>query len=664
VSWFSAVPVIAACVAIMYVPGLLSTYALGLRGIAAWAIAPIVPITVAAVSAIIAPSLGMRLSIWVLLVPSLVIAAIIALVSYLLRRRWPARQADGRQFTYAVLGGLAGALAIGVVTAKWAITKADNFSATFDSVFHYHVLAYIADTGNGSALSVGTLAVPGVKPSFYPVAWHDLAAILQTMTGASVPTAGNVITVVIALLIWPLSCVLLARQLFGPAKLAVGVTAALSLAFPAFPWTLMGYGVLWPNMLGLALVPAGLAVVMSIANLAKQDAIGRSRAWLILPVMLLATAVSHPNALFSLAVLTIPLLATWLFVWVRDQHRAGRTVRGLVIGAAMVVAAAVIAKFVNEIPMVNAIKVTRWPAFENVSQAVGEVVMNATNRKAAAWLLSIVVVIGIVSCIRQRSRRWLVAGHVLSGALFVVAAGINSDDTAFLTGFWYNDSWRLAAMVPITGVPLAAIGVLAITVAIRNKVAALPRIKLPERATSRAVLAPALVALFAIVTVGYYAGEKATFIEGSYYQLDGGGSSQNLVTKDKVALMMDAQKIVPEDALVAANPFTGATALWPLADRRLLIPNLDPLMMTPDQAYLARNLIFADRDPKVCELVDKFNVQYLLSAPVEFVDSEKDNRLPFYAGLREPNGHKGFERVAQEGSTRLYKITACGAGRS
>jgi hypothetical protein len=664
VSWFSAVPVIAACVAIMYVPGLLSTYALGLRGIAAWATAPIVPITVAAVSAIIAPSLGMRLSIWVLLVPSLVIAAIIALVSYLLRRRWPARQADGRQFTYAVLGGLAGALAIGVVTAKWAITKADNFSATFDSVFHYHVLAYIADTGNGSALSVGTLAVPGVKPSFYPVAWHDLAAILQTMTGASVPTAGNVITVVIALLIWPLSCVLLARQLFGPAKLAVGVTAALSLAFPAFPWTLMGYGVLWPNMLGLALVPAGLAVVMSIANLAKQDAIGRSRAWLILPVMLLATAVSHPNALFSLAVLTIPLLATWLFVWVRDQHRAGRTVRGLVIGAAMVVAAAVIAKFVNEIPMVNAIKVTRWPAFENVSQAVGEVVMNATNRKAAAWLLSIVVVIGIVSCIRQRSRRWLVAGHVLSGALFVVAAGINSDDTAFLTGFWYNDSWRLAAMVPITGVPLAAIGVLAITVAIRNKVAALPRIKLPERATSRAVLAPALVALFAIVTVGYYAGEKATFIEGSYYQLDGGGSSQNLVTKDKVALMMDAQKIVPEDALVAANPFTGATALWPLADRRLLIPNLDPLMMTPDQAYLARNLIFADRDPKVCELVDKFNVQYLLSAPVEFVDSEKDNRLPFYAGLREPNGHKGFERVAQEGSTRLYKITACGAGRS
>jgi hypothetical protein len=664
VSWFSAVPVIAACVAIMYVPGLLSTYALGLRGIAAWAIAPIVPITVAAVSAIIAPSLGMRLSIWVLLVPSLVIAAIIALVSYLLRRRWPARQADGRQFTYAVLGGLAGALAIGVVTAKWAITKADNFSATFDSVFHYHVLAYIADTGNGSALSVGTLAVPGVKPSFYPVAWHDLAAILQTMTGASVPTAGNVITVVIALLIWPLSCVLLARQLFGPAKLAVGVTAALSLAFPAFPWTLMGYGVLWPNMLGLALVPAGLAVVMSIANLAKQDAIGRSRAWLILPVMLLATAVSHPNALFSLAVLTIPLLATWLFVWVRDQHRAGRTVRGLVIGAAMVVAAAVIAKFVNEIPMVNAIKVTRWPAFENVSQAVGEVVMNATNRKAAAWLLSIVVVIGIVSCIRQRSRRWLVAGHVLSGALFVVAAGINSDDTAFLTGFWYNDSWRLAAMVPITGVPLAAIGVLAITVVIRNKVAALPRIKLPERATSRAVLAPALVALFAIVTVGYYAGEKATFIEGSYYQLDGGGSSQNLVTKDKVALMMDAQKIVPEDALVAANPFTGATALWPLADRRLLIPNLDPLMMTPDQAYLARNLIFADRDPKVCELVDKFNVQYLLSAPVEFVDSEKDNRLPFYAGLREPNGHKGFERVAQEGSTRLYKITACGAGRS
>jgi hypothetical protein len=661
VSWFSAVPVIAACVAIMFVPGLLVTYLFGLRGIAAWAIAPVIPIAVATVGAIVAPALGVRLSLWVLLVPSIVIALVVGLVSFLLRRKYPARTPDDRGLTYAILAGLGVALVVGVITAKLSITDADNFAATFDAVFHYHALAYILDTGNGSALTVGTLGLPGAKASFYPVAWHDLAAILQTMTGTTIPVVGNVITVVTALLVWPLACMLLARQLFGPAKLAIGVTGALSIAFPAFPWTLMGYGTLWPNILGLALVPAGLAVLMSIANLAKDDAIGRGRAWLIMPVLLVATLVAHPNALFSLAVLAIPILVLWLFMFVRDQQRAGRLVRGLVIGGVLVVGALVFAYVVNKLPMVNGIKATRWPATQDVSQAFGEALLNATNRKPAAWLLSIVVLIGVVSCIRQGTRRWLIACHALSVGLYVLAAGIANDQTSRLTGFWYNDSWRLAAMVPITGVPLAVIGVLAVTVAIRNKVGALSRIKLPEFAKSRTAIAWALVVVFAGVTAGFYAEEKAAFVEESYAQLDGGGN-QKMVTADKLALMDDAQRIVPPDAVIAANPWIGATALWPLEDRKLLIPNLDPFMMPPDQAYLAEHLNFARIDQKACSLIAKLNVQYLMTGVVKLTGPD-DPRMPYFRGLREPMDTKGFQLVAQRGPNKLFKITACDASR-
>jgi hypothetical protein len=663
VSWFNAVPVIAAAVAVMFLPGLLVTYLAGLRGIAAWALAPIVPISVAAIGAIVAPSLGVRLSIWVLVVPSLVIALVVGVLAFLLRRRLPARAADDRGMTIAMLAGLGVALIVGVITAKLSITDADNYSATFDAVFHYHALAYIQDSGNGSSLTVSSLGMTDVKAAFYPAAWHDLTAILQNLTDASIPEAANVITVVIALLVWPLGCMLFARQLFGQSRLAVAVAGALSVAFPAFPWTLMGYGTLWPNVLGLALLPAGLAVLMSIVGLAKDDLIGRARAWVVLPVLMLAALMAHPNSVFSFVVLAVPVLGTWLFIWVRKQHQAGRTVRGLVLAGVMVAGAFVFAYVVNELPMVNAIKATRWPHFETVPQAIGEVLLNSTNRKPAAWLLSIVVVIGIISCIRQKTRRWLIAGHVLSGALFMMAAAINSDRTALFTGFWYNDSWRLAAMIPITGVPLATIGVLAIATAIRNVVTKQTVLRLPRIAHSQIAIVAVVVVAFGGLTTGFYSDDKAAFVEESYAQMDGGGN-QKLLTRSKLALIEDVERIVPPDALIAANPWIGATAVWSLADRKLLIPNLDPLIMTPDQAYLAKNLIRASTDPQVCRLVTKLNVQYLMTGPIALADGPNDSRLPFFSGLRDPNGAKGFERVAQEGGSELFKITACGSGRS
>lgn len=654
---------IAAAVAIMFVPGLLVNYLFGLRGIAAWAIAPVIPISVVAVGAIIAPSLGVRLSVWVLVVPSVLIAIVIGALAFLLRRRLPARTPDERGMTVAILAGLGVALIVGVITTKLSITDADNYSATFDAVFHYHALSYIQDSGNGSSLTVSSLGTPDVKAAFYPAAWHDLTAILQNLTGASIPEAANVITVVIALLIWPLGCMLLARQLFGQSRIAVGVAGAISVAFPAFPWTLMGYGTLWPNVLGLALIPAGLAVLMSIAGLAKEDVIGRARAWVVLPVLGLAALMAHPNSVFSLAVLAVPILGTWLFIWVRRQHHAGKTVRGLVLGGAMLLGTLVFAYLVNELPMVNGIKATRWPHFESVPQAVGEVLLNSTNRKPAAWLLSIVVLIGIVSCIRQKTRRWLIAGHVLSGALFMMAAAINSDRTALFTGFWYNDSWRLAAMLPITGVPLATIGVIAIATAVRNVVTEQTVLKLPRVARSQVAVVAVIVVAFGGLTSGFYSEDKAAFIEESYAQMDGGGN-QKLLNGPKLALIKDVERIVPPEAVIAANPWIGATAVWSLADRRLLIPNLDPLIMTPDQAYLAKNLIRASADPKVCDLVTRLNVQYLMTGPVALADGPNDSRLPFFSGLRDPNGAKGFERVAQEGGSELFKITACGSGRS
>jgi hypothetical protein len=204
---------------------------------------------------------------------------------------------------------------------------------------------------------------------------------------------------------------------------------------------------------------------------------------------------------------------------------------------------------------------------------------------------------------------------------------------------------------------------MAIATAVRNVLTKQTVLRLPSGVSSPIAVVAVVVIAFGGLSSGFYTEDKAAFIEESYAQMDGGGN-QKILTRSKLALIEDTERIVPPDALIAANPWIGATAVWSLADRKLLIPNLDPLIMTPDQAYLAKNLIWASTDPKVCDLVTRLNVQYLMTGPIALADGPNDSRLPFFSGLREPNGAKGFERVAQEGGSELFKITACGSGRS
>ena len=66
---------------------------------------------------------------------------------------------------------------------------------------------------------------------------------------------------------------LLVRTLVGRSAGAALAAPVLSLGFIAFPWTLVTYGALWPNLLGVALVPAALAAVA----LATRPGIGPDR---------------------------------------------------------------------------------------------------------------------------------------------------------------------------------------------------------------------------------------------------------------------------------------------------------------------------------------------------------------------------------------------------
>ncbi|QKV80462.1 DUF6541 family protein [Amycolatopsis sp. Hca4] len=643
-SWLDAAPAAVLCGALLILPGLPLTHLLGLRRLAMVALAPVVVVALVTVTAIVAAELGIRWSLPLVLLVFAGSAVVAGCVVLPLRRRLPQpAPGDGLPVVAAAAGGLVVALALGALTVRAAIGSPEELVKTDDSSFHYNAVTNILNSGVASTFRIDTLGVPGRVRGFYPAAWHDLGSLLAMLTGGSVPATANILSVTIALVVWPLGCVLLMRQLAGPDRQALALAGLLSVAFGAFPWELLGWGILWPNLLGLSLVPAGVAVVMSMAGLAREDVIGRGRAFLLAPVALTAIAIAHPNAVVSLAAITLPAIVVALARAAARRYRAGRRPQAALFAAPIVLAAPAYWLVVVRLGVFAGPMTADSPPFESPSQALGEVLTGATNHHGAGWVLAGLVIVGAVSCFRQRSRRWLVAGHALSGGLYVLAAGVPGASRRIFTGFWYTDSHRLAAMLPVTGVPLVVIGVLAVVSAARAGLApdgVLRRLRLWPPAAAVVVVIALLLA-----TGGLHHADHRDRVLAAYPK------AAPLVTPDEYALFTRIGRRTEPGTIVAQMPYNGSPTVMALTRRQVLFPQLNLGRLTTDQVYLAQHLNQAASDPRVCEIVNRLQVRYLLTN-----DFARGNR---WDGTAYPAPSAGFRQIDQGGSFRLYRVSPC-----
>lgn len=662
-NWFDAVPALLVTAAWLLVPGVAISYLVGLRGIAAWGLAPITSIALIGATAVVLEKLGVDWSALAVLVVCVVAVAMVGVVAFFLRRRRIfAADADPRRVSVAGFVGLLPGMVLGMITIVMAISTPDTLNQTYDALFHYNALAYIQDSHQASSLTLSTLGNPEVPGVFYPAAWHDLGSLVMMSAGSSIPVAANVVTAVATIVVWPLSCLLLARQLFGRHVGALAITGTLSVGFAAFPWDLLGFGVLWPNLLGMAFAPAALALVFTVTRWVKDDAIGLGRGWLALAVAVVAAGLTHPNVLFSVGVLALFPIGARLGARAWDLHKAGKTVRGVVEVVGAVVFLGVLWWYTATTPAFANTRDQYWPPFETPAQAVGDVLLNATHRHDALWILSIVVIVGVFAARREWPvLRLIVAGHLATTFLYVLTAAINRPDTKKFTGYWYNDAHRLAAMLPITAVPLAVGGILFIAAKILTRSASTATAPTGWRArvatTSATTVVITLAVALVVVTGGLYPKDREVRITVGYDVPE----PAQLVNEETQEFFQRIKNEIPADALVAGNPFNGSAMLWTLADRRVLFPHFRSTQ-SAEQDLIAGHLDDVAYDPKVCDAVEDLGIEYLLVGGGEFRTS--DMKWEYYRGLDDPYATRGFELVDSDGDSKLYRITACASPSS
>ena len=190
----------------------------------------------------------------------------------------------------------------------------DCYFQAWDNQTHLRKIRAFVETGNyssfNSQLYKNALTAPEpLANSFYPSAWHLLAAMLVSLLDIPVTQAANAVNILCVGLILPLA-LFLCLQEFGIKKLSsVALCAIVCLGVPIYPWDLISYGPLYPNLLGFCLLPGEIALFLSLLKKLNQFKVtDMLKGVLLLFLGLISLALAHPNTVFAWGFILAPYL--------------------------------------------------------------------------------------------------------------------------------------------------------------------------------------------------------------------------------------------------------------------------------------------------------------------------------------------------------------------
>lgn len=633
-SWLAAAPVVLAAVALLLVPGAVALRLARADGMLVLGAAGPLTVSVVTVSGVVTAAAGVRWSPLSLVLATLVVWLVAAAVGGARRGAVaPDRAALSR---WAVGGGLV----VGVVLAAWPLLAATGSAGALpqqpDTIFHLETIQGMVERHDVSTLHGQSFVQPDAT-GFYPAGFHALAATLVQLTGCRVDVAANVVALVAAAVLWPLAMTFLSTVVLGRRDAVALVAPVAAVAFTAFPTWLLGYGVLWPNLLGQALLPAVLAVGLLALRRPRQVS-----TWALLAVLVGGLGAAHPNAVIGLVVLGGVALG-WLLVV--GTVRAGRPAHRLLsaVGVVLLVGGAGAVWFLGArlAPSMRESN-PRGPEM-GWGAALVDVLFAAPRSSPALWVTGVVVLVGVVVALRRARTAWLSLAWLVVGGLYLAVAAVDSPRTRLLTWPWFNNSPRLAGLLVVPGALLVTAALVALVRADGER----------TRTATRRAAAAAVV--FVLVTLGANAAARAQVL-GAYFPTD---SRASWVSRTELRALTSLGSEVPADALVAANPWRGGSYLGLVRDVRMLFPNEKTLPGSPVQQLLGARLDEVATDPEVCALVTRLEVGWAITGGEPASTSAGAVRP--YRGVDGVDGAPGWQRVRTEGPYTLYRFSGCDA---
>lgn len=556
----------------------------------------------------------------------------------------------------------------------------ESFAQEYDNVHHLGVTVGFVQSGDWSPFAATLYAsaadsainpLPGV--GYYPTAWNCVCALIVSALGVSAPLAANAVNFAFIAVVFPSAVFLLMRVVFPKNPGVVAWGSLCTLAFSAFPWMLLLFGPLYPNMIAFCLVPLVSFAFASVFSRGVGVA-GRVAAASLFLLGLLCFAFAQPNAVFTTAVFLMPFCA-------RQAYRAASRIpvpvrpRPFVQVACCVgacVAMAVVWYALYKAPFLQSVVSHSWPAVSSKPEAVADALALGFRAAGAQVVLGVLVIAGALYTLRKREYLWISVSYAIMALLYIVGASSDGPLQHLLTGFWYTDSYRVAASAALFAIPLASMSLWAIGQGLRRLAAR----ALPKASPRKSGIGAAFAVATAFVLANYYPGialpvdgVKTTAFEWamSYMHRQNDADELHVYGADERAFVQEALEALPEGALLVNVPDDGTAFAYAVDGARVYYRYLRTYGGSDETAEskLIRNkLSEISVNQDVREAVRKIGAEYLIV--LDQGKSERESpRLFTYENGNNWKGidsvdddTPGFEIVLSRDDMRLYRITA------
>ena len=670
-SWLATIPLLLFAVVLAFGPG----YAMG------WALrvpvrlrvfyAPLLTFALVAVSAIVLGKTGIPWNLISFVPVAAVMVAAAAGVMHLVGRRWPSAVPDASSeaaenwagntvpLAWPVVGAVLGGF-LTLHATQHMVFGPEAFSQTLDNSFHMNAIRWIQEHGDASSLTLGAVAAANQEPTFYPAGWHDFVYLIYSTTGTSIATATIVMILLAAGIIWPCSLVAMCLSIPHLRPLQALAIPALTCGFFAFPGLLLFWGVLFPNLLGYALLPAFVALLLHMIQLMarREYSLVLSLSLTIL-VGLGGLALVHPNAVVSAAVFAVPMLLGGV-VQVLRTRGASRRERLVGTGVLVALIAGCVTIWLSLRPSEEASDL--WTAIMSEGEAVYQFLFlgleNANplgGNFAPAYLLGFLALWGVGYLLYKRRNLWLIGSWMLVGYMWIIAASVPRGDFRLLmVAPWYTDHFRLAALVVFPAVLLAGIGLGGAVEGLFVRIMhAIPREKHAKVAPAMMGASMVLVLVVAGLSSRTPAMHDGTLQVGERYKVT---PTSDILNQDEMNVINEIPKIVPKDDVIVNNPWDGSAYIYALADRHLTSYHFE-FQTSPKYAAILNDLKDARTNPEVCRVVNEYKAHWYvhLENQGNFGPAQQKN----YDGMVAAIDTDVLTPVYSSGPMTLYRISAC-----
>lgn len=636
--WLAHTPVLLVGIGVVFVPGVLALYGVGMRGLGLLAAGPVFSVASTAVIAVVLGATGIGWSPRSWGVASLLLIVLAWAIARLLGCR-PSVAPGALRRWY-----LPTAIGLGVLLGGWRlvayISDPAGVSQTNDAVFHMNAVRFILETADASSLHVNSV-IGG--SGFYPSAWHGMVSLIAMLTGASIAVATNMFTLVIGAIIWPLGLAWLTRSVTG-SNAAAGYAAVLSSALQTFPLLMFQWGVLFPNALSTALLPAAVALVISLPVWSSTGSRWRDavRNAVLILVAAGALALSQPAALLPWAAIS----ATWLTAWLIRRAGALGWVRFTVIIVAMWVGLILGWRYLS-----RGTSGSHWPPFRGKLGGLLDVLLNGQVLIPYAYAISALMIIGLVMTIMRRELRWFAVAWAGISLLYILVAVVSAPFVrTSILGAWYADPYRIAALAPVVVIPLAALGVDTVVRLIARWA------RRTEPGAGGVSIGIAATTVLMLVLIIFRPVAMPAFLEGTFDRESRYLAADDaFLDPDERALLERLDDYVAPDERVIGNPSTGTGFGYFLSGRDVYPRTWSP-PRTAQWDVLGESLRDAVAVPEVCDALAAYGSPEFV---LDFGPGEQGPGRYEFQGMTGFEGQDGFVLIAEEGDASLWRITAC-----